>query len=92
MRKIISHILLFLFLLIFLSSILVGCGGSRKTKSYEFIVVTNIRDAKDNNQKEGLYCKYCGSIGNSWRPSRFIDTCGKFKVGDTVWPKFTKIQ
>lgn len=78
---------------IFLGLIIVltftACGGSRKTKVYEPIIITEVRDVC-----RGIpfgFSKYFGE-GDYARRFKFVDTSGKFKKGDTIWPKFTKIR
>lgn len=76
--------------LLFLAVILAACGGSTKPNVSHPIVVTNIRASTHEIEISGIYCKYIGRSSSFSRPYRFIDTCGKFKVGDTVFVNFYK--
>jgi hypothetical protein len=79
-------------ILIILSILFISCGGSRKPKTCEYIVISKIvantynHDKSDNN----LYCKYLDKDKVFYRRFKFVDTCGKFKIGDTVWVNFYK--
>lgn len=78
------------YILILISIIFASCGGSRKPKVYEPIIISKIVPNTDASTKEHIYCKYFGTGGGLPRKPKFIDTCGKFKVGDTIYVNFYK--
>jgi hypothetical protein len=79
---------------IIITLILASCGGSRKTKVCEGMIISKIvPSTHDYEEKYTNYCKYFAHNGTSlWREFKFIDTCGKFTIGDTVYPKFVKYE
>lgn len=70
-------------ILILLVYILGGCGYAPMDSYDKTVIITEIE------QRNGSCCYY--GEGNSWRVNtitswdfKFIDSCGKFQIGDTI--------
>lgn len=79
-------------LILLLTIILFSCGGSRKPKTHEAIVIVKINKAPAPTTNSDIYCKYIGEYSDKLftRNFKIIDTCGKFKIGDTIYVNFYK--